>query len=310
MTTNYPDFFPVQRYAKRESVRRRLYQLYLNRGYPANDANLKRLLETRRTYATTLGFATWADYDAAEKMTKRAERIETFIGQLNGIVRPRNDADLEVLLARKRKDDPKAEAVEVWDRFFYVDRVRAEQFAFDAQSVRPYFAFETVTAGLMDLYGELFGVRFERDATAPVWHPSVLAYRLYSGDKLIGRFFLDMHPRAGKYGHAAMFPIQTGTSDGQLAMASPRLQLPGPEQAVAGADGAPTGGHVLSRVRPSRAPPAGQRESVRDPGRHLDRVGLRGGPVPVARRVGVVTEGAGPIREACRDEAIHPRRAR
>ena len=230
ITTDYPDFFPVQTYAKREHVRRELYTLYLSRGYPANAENLARLLKLRKAYATTLGYATWADYDAAAKMTKKATRIEAFIKDLDKIVHPKSDADLKVLLARKRKDTPTAERIQVWDRFFYVDRVRSEDYAFDAQSVRPYFEYGRVTKGLMDLYGELFGVKFETDPKAPVWHPSVTAYKLYSSGTLIGRFYLDMHPRAGKYGHAAMFPIQTGTADGQLAVASLVCNFPNPSQ--------------------------------------------------------------------------------
>ncbi len=233
ITTSYPDFFPVQRYAKRESVRRDLYLQYLNRGYPANDQYLAELLQLRREYAHTLGYPTWADYDAADKMAKTSARIADFIGELESIAGPRNERDLQVLLARKRKDDPGAKHVQVWDRFYYVDRVRAEEYDFDAQSVRPYFEFERVTAGLLSLYGELFDVRFETDPEAPVWHPSVKAYRLYSGDELIGRFYLDMHPRPGKYGHAAMFPIQTGVRrtagrDGQLAIASLVCNFPDP----------------------------------------------------------------------------------
>ena len=231
LTTNYPDFFPVQQYAIREAVRRDLVTLYLNRAYPANEENLRTLLRLRREYANILGYKNWADYDAAEKMTKTSATIESFIRDLQKIVRPRSDADLGVLLARKRKDDPKATRIEVWDRFFYVDRVQAEQYAFDARSVRPYFEYDRVTKGLMALYGQLFGVRFEPDPAAPVWHPSVSAFRLFAGEQLIGKFFLDMHPRAGKYGHAAMFPIQTGLSDGQLAIASLVCNFPAPSEA-------------------------------------------------------------------------------
>ena len=157
ITTDYPDFFPVQRYAKRENVRRELYMLYLNRGFPANEKNLLELLKLRKAYANTLGYKNWADYDAAEKMAKTSQRIETFIGDLQAIVGPRNESDVKVLLARKKKDDPSAERLQVWDRFYYVDRVRSEDYAFDAQQVRPYFEYGQVTQGLMDLYGQLFG---------------------------------------------------------------------------------------------------------------------------------------------------------
>ncbi len=35
-------------------------------------------------------------------------------------------------------------------------------------------------------------------------------------DQLIGRFYLDMHPRDGKYNHAAQFSIRTGVAGRQL----------------------------------------------------------------------------------------------
>jgi thimet oligopeptidase len=56
----------------------------------------------------------------------------------------------------------------------------------------------------------MFGVTYRRLANAPTWSPEVEAYEILDGDRLIGRFFLDMHPRADKYKHAAAFPIQSG----------------------------------------------------------------------------------------------------
>jgi thimet oligopeptidase len=46
---------------------------------------------------------------------------------------------------------------------------------------------------------------------APVWDPAVEAYEMCDGGKLAGRFYLDMHPRANKYSHAAQFDIRTGS---------------------------------------------------------------------------------------------------
>ncbi|MCB9646563.1 MAG: Zn-dependent oligopeptidase [Deltaproteobacteria bacterium] len=230
LSTDYPDFFPIENYAKSEDVRRRLYVEFLNRGYPENDANLKRLLELRQEYAGLLGFKTWADYMAEDKMAKSAATIDSFIEEVNKVARPRMEADLKVLLARKKKDDKKAKQVEVWDRFYYVLKVQKEKYGFDAQAARNYFEFNAVTKGLMDLYGELFGVRFERDETAKVWDPSVSAWKMYEGDKLVGGFFLDMHPRDGKYQHAAMFPIRSGLAGGEIPLASLVCNFPDPSK--------------------------------------------------------------------------------
>jgi hypothetical protein len=47
LTTDYPDYFPVQSYAKREDTRKKLAMAFLNRGYPANQAALGTLLSLR-----------------------------------------------------------------------------------------------------------------------------------------------------------------------------------------------------------------------------------------------------------------------
>ena len=228
LTTNYPDFFPVQRYAEDETLRKQLYEAFLTRGYPANDTNLKKLLQLRQAYAKLLGYTNWADYNAEDKMAGSAKTIDEFISKITKIARPRMEADLVDLLARKKKDSPKARAIQTWDRFYYVGKVQAEKHGFDARKVRPYFEYKAVTKGLMDLYGELFGISFKPNTTAPKWHDSVTAWDLFFGEERIGMFYLDMHPRDGKYGHAAMFPIITGLQDGQIPVASLVCNFPDP----------------------------------------------------------------------------------
>jgi thimet oligopeptidase len=75
--------------------------------------------------------------------------------------------------------------------------------------------------------GRLFGVTFRPIAGAPVWDPAVEAYELLSGGRVIGRFYLDMHPRKDKYNHAAEFPIRTGLTARQLPEAALVCNLPG-----------------------------------------------------------------------------------
>jgi Zn-dependent oligopeptidase len=62
---------------------------------------------------------------------------------------------------------------------------------------------------------EMFGIRF-RPAAATVWHPSVEAYDVLGHDQLIGRIYLDMFPRGGKYQHFATFGIRPGETGKQL----------------------------------------------------------------------------------------------
>ena len=231
ITTDYPEFFPIQTYAESGALRQRLYEVFMSRGHPKNGPLIQRLLTLRHEYATTLGHPTWAAYTAEDKMARSPETIEAFIKQVASIARPRMKRDLATLLKAKRKDVREARKIEVWDRFYYVGKVRQAEHDFDSKAVRPYFPFVQVRQGILDLYAELFGLRFVRDEAADVWHPQVEAIDMFTGDELVGRFYLDMHPREGKYKHAAMFPIRTGLEGADLPMGSLVCNFPAPADA-------------------------------------------------------------------------------
>ena len=58
----------------------------------------------------------------------------------------------------------------------------------------------------------MYGVTF-RSAAVPVWHPSVRAYELLQDGQMVGRFYLDLHPRANKSGGAArMSGVRTASA--------------------------------------------------------------------------------------------------
>ncbi len=230
ITTEYPDFFPVQAYAKDHKLRQRLYKLYLQRAYPVNEKVLKQILELRHEYATTLGFSDWADYNAEDKMVKNKKVISDFIDKVSGLAKPRMNADLKDILTRKKKDYRRARSVQSWDRFYYVKKIQAERYGVKPDEVRAYFPFKSVKEGLMKISQELFGVRFKRVEDAEVWHPKVETYDIYEGDKMIARFYLDLHPREGKYGHAAEFPILSGVNNIQVPTAALVTNFPDPDK--------------------------------------------------------------------------------
>src|SRR5439155_139850 len=62
----------------------------------------------------------------------------------------------------------------------------------------------------------LLGVEYRRLPDAPVWHADVTAWEVLEQGREIGRFFLDLFPREGKYKHAAQFTLASGVRDGAL----------------------------------------------------------------------------------------------
>lgn len=230
ITTEYPDFFPVQAYADNDGLRRRLYTIYLQRAYPANESILKQILNLRHEYATMLGYSDWAQYNAEDKMVQNKKAIADFVDKVAELAEPRMKADLKDILKRKRKDNPRAKNVQTWDRFYYVNKIREERYGVNPEEVRAYFPFESVKKGLLSLSEELFGVKFKMVKDAEVWHPRVETYDVYEGQNRIARFYLDLYPREGKYGHAAEFPIYSGIKGVQVPSASLVTNFPDPEK--------------------------------------------------------------------------------
>ena len=66
--------------------------------------------------------------------------------------------------------------------------------------------------------GRLFDVEYVEVADAPRWHEDVDDVRRAARRATrLGRIHLDLHPRAGKYGHAAQFDLAPGIAGRQLA---------------------------------------------------------------------------------------------
>ena len=210
-----PDYIPVIRYAEDSELRRKMMHERENRAYPQNMPVLDSLIYKRARLANTLGYANWADYITEDKMIESGKNAADFIERLRENTFRHAQNEYAIYLARKKEDDPSATAVNAWESAYYGRLIRKRDFDFDPQEVRPYFPFDQVQKGVLDVTGKMFGVTYKKLDT-PVWHESVDAYEVYDGTKLLGRFFLDLHPRPGKYNHAAKFTVRQGVAGVQV----------------------------------------------------------------------------------------------
>lgn len=215
VTTDYPDSIPLITFCSDASTRMSMTLERLNVAWPANDAVLQRLLELRAEHAKLLGYDTWADFDAEVKMIGNASAIGEFIDKIADAATASAERDKAVLLTRFQQDEPTATDISSADLTYYSELVRKEQYAVDAQQVRTYFTFDKVRQGLLDVTGRLFGISF-RSADAVTWHDDVAAYDVERDGERIGRIYLDLHPRDGKYKHAAQFDLRGGLRGRQL----------------------------------------------------------------------------------------------
>ncbi len=242
LTTNFPDYLPVMTFARSAGLRRRMFLAYQTRAFPANVAILGELLTVRRQIAELLGFATWADLATADQMMESSANMQQFLDQLDRATRDGARREYESVLAFARQSareagEPEPDAIDAASRGFWLEQYRRAQFSFDSQSVRPYFPYNKVQAGVLSLVEQLFRVRFQQVTDADTWHPSVTTWDVFGAgsggpagteqEAHLGRFYLDMHPREGKDKWFSAAPLVPGVRGLRVPEAALICNFPG-----------------------------------------------------------------------------------
>jgi thimet oligopeptidase len=215
LTTEQPDVQPVWTFSKSAELRHRMFLAYTQRAYPKNVQVLKDLLAARQELATLLGYAHYADLGTADQMIGSANGVERLIQQVDDASRPAAAREYGQLLAFAQKQEPGLKAISQADGSYWIEQYRRAQFDFDAQSVRPYFPYDAVQAGILKTAARLFHVEFKSVKDAVVWDRSVDTFDVFDAaegaqGKLLGRIYLDMHPREGKDKWFSSAPVVPG----------------------------------------------------------------------------------------------------
>ena len=240
ISTDPPEMSPVMSYAASPALRRELYLQYNDRGYPENGKVLLDLLAAREEMSEVLGFRSWADLATVDQMMGSAENMRRFLGEVEQAARGTAEREWGELEAFVRERDPAALPLTLSDARFWEEQFRRARYDFDSQSVRPYFPYAQVEAGVLRTAGKLFGVHFERNAEAPVWDPSVAAFDVFDDAegapkyRAIGRIYLDMHPREGKSKWFSECSLVGGVAGRQIPEASLVCNFPQPTATDAG----------------------------------------------------------------------------
>src|SRR6266404_4847076 len=100
------------------------------------------------------------------------------------------------------------------------EQLRRMEFDFNSEAARPYFLYDRVQQGILDVASRLFKVKFRPANDAVTWDPSVSAFDVFDGDRRLGRIYLDMHPRPAKDQWFSSDPIFYGKRGQQLPEAT------------------------------------------------------------------------------------------
>ncbi|MDO8928906.1 MAG: M3 family metallopeptidase [Bacteroidota bacterium] len=212
-TLQKPSMIPFLQYAENRELREKLYKGYTNRGNNNNEFDNKQVIEKivklRDQRAKLLGFENHAVYTVDVNMAKTPETINEFLMKLwtPALERAKTErADMQAMIS---KEGGKFE-LEMWDWWYYAEKVRKAKYDLDEAQLKPYFKLENVVDGMFYVATKLYGIQFIKRPDIPVYNEEAIAYEVQEADgKHIGVFYMDFHPRPGKSNGA----WQTGYRD-------------------------------------------------------------------------------------------------
>lgn len=231
LTFKYPHLFPVMKYAKNSATRKKLYMENENKAN-SNVALFKETVVLRDEAARLLGYGNHAAFRIEDKMAKTPKHVEEFLNDLKTRLKPQSLKELEVLKEWKKQDlSSRGEKDDghyfAWDHRYYSTIQLEKDYQVDQEKLAEYFPMQTTLRKMLQIFEKLLGLKFvevkgaDRDAISPttkgediVWHEDVQLFTVWNdeqgGGDFVGYLYTDMHPRLGKYGHAANFNIQPG----------------------------------------------------------------------------------------------------
>ena len=207
------------KYSADPVLRKEIY-MEVNTACPQNLDVLDGLIAQRHQLAMMLGFSSYAERFLQDKMAKNPDSVSRFLTQMRRGSERQYKADMELLsLAKRQVEGIDSGPIEAWDIPFYTGALKAKNSGQDgdANEVGGYLTVDNCLDGMKILVGDLFGIQMaEQDLTdderwdSPEGQPIRKFQLSHEEEGPLGVLYMDLHPREGKYAHAAHFTVRCG----------------------------------------------------------------------------------------------------
>jgi peptidyl-dipeptidase Dcp len=191
------------------AMRERLMAASLARGSRGGEFDNRpivlKLAKLRADKAVLLGYPNFAAYSLDDQTAKTTANVNKLLSDL---AKPAiNNAHKEAGEIQKVIDANKGGfQADAADWAFYSDKVRAAQYAFDENALKPYFELNSVLInGIFFAATKEYGITFKERKDLPTWNPDLRTFDVIDADgKPLAIFILDMYARPNKQGGAWM----------------------------------------------------------------------------------------------------------
>jgi peptidyl-dipeptidase Dcp len=206
-TLHFPSYVPFMQYSERQDLREKMLKAYSSRAFRGNEhdnrENVLKIANLRLEMAKMLGFQNFAEMILGDRMADTPGKVEKFLDELYTASKPaahRDFGNLKSFAAESGHGE-----IQRWDWAFFSEKLKKKLYDIDDELLKPFFPLEKVEEAIFGLASRLYGIRFVRNNTIPVYHPEVNTFEVYDRDNsFLAIFYTDYHPRPGKNGGAWM----------------------------------------------------------------------------------------------------------
>lgn len=216
-TVFFPSYSPFMKYSTERDLRKKLNELYNSRAYGGkydNSQVLKDIANVRLEIAQLMGKKNFAEYQLQQTMAGSPEKVYEALETLRENYAEPMHREIEEVQNFARKTEGPDFVLEPWDYTFWAEKLKADQYSFNEEEMKPYFELNNTIKGVFGLATKLYGYTFKEAKDIPTYHPDVKAWEVYGPDKkLLGIFLTDFFYRPGKAAGAWMTEYRTEYKD-------------------------------------------------------------------------------------------------
>lgn len=172
-TLDMPSYLPCMQHLRKRDLREQLYRAYVTRASTLEHDNapiIRRILQIKLDLARMLGYNCFAEKSLSKKMASSVDSVMALNEMLRERAMPAAVRELQQLeqFAQQSSSSRSSsgggqveveESLALWDVPFWSERLREQQYQYQEEELRPYFALPNVLDGLFSL------------ATRCVWRP-------------------------------------------------------------------------------------------------------------------------------------------
>jgi Zn-dependent oligopeptidase len=203
VTLDYPDYIPMMEYCNDRNIRKKLNFEFNCRAIDTNVEIAEKVFKLRQEIASLFSVENYSDYKLEDSMAGSTSTVMNFLDKLHIKIKPLLQRDYNILASYA------TEKIEPYDIAYY-SRIHIEkESSLNKEELKKNFPVRQTIKNVFNIYQTLLSYTFE-DITDmhknTLWNDEVKLFIVKSDESTVGYFYLDLFPRDGKYGHAAVFP--------------------------------------------------------------------------------------------------------